>query len=127
MKRTTERRKSVRIPARLAMEVKLGARDTEQLVSVNVSANGVYFFSPVFIAPLTRVQITLVLPIAGKTDGGKSSKKNMDVSCEGVVVRTVPEVEQPGFNRYEIACYFTSVPDKGKEHLESYILNQIPL
>lgn len=120
MKKTTERRKAVRIPAKLAMEVKLGGKDSEQVVSLNVSANGVYFFSPVYIPPLTRLKITLVLPAKGSRESGSH------VACEGVVVRTDPEAEQPGIDRYEVACYFTSIPDKAKERLESYILKQIP-
>ena len=113
-----ERRRAVRAPAKLAMEVKLGGRDCGQLETINVSANGVYFSSPTFIAPLTRLEITLIIPDRAKED--------REVPCEGVVVRTEPETEDKRHDRYQIACYFTAIGESDRENLESYILAQLP-
>lgn len=113
-----ERRRAVRVPARLAMEVKLKGGGHARTESINVSANGVYFFSPRHIAPLTKLEITLIIP----TEEAASKKK---VSCEGVVVRTEPEQPREGLDRYEVACYFTSISAKAKDQLESYILKQL--
>ncbi len=112
-----ERRGAVRIPARLAMEIALDST-AERVESLNVSASGVYFTSPTFIEPLTRVQITLALP-----DGDPPGSTH-DVRCDGVVVRTVPEAPDPSVDRYEIACCFTMVSDR--ERLEAYILSHVP-
>jgi hypothetical protein len=119
-----ERRKSVRIPAKLAMEIKIGGKDTSPAESINVSANGVYFSSPTFLPVLTKLEVNLSLPASGERESGKTTRL---ISCEGVVVRTEPEQEQSGVSSYEIACYFTSINAKDKDVLESYILNQVPL
>jgi len=117
----TERRKAVRAPAKLAMEIKLGGTDYGQLRTINVSANGVYFSSPGFIAPLTRLEIVLLIP--DKLDG--SSAKKREVSCEGVVVRTEPGEPTKDVSAYDVACYFTSITEHDRAHLESYILTQL--
>jgi len=112
-----ERRSAARLPARLAMEITLGA-DRARAESLNVSANGVYFASKAFIPLLTRLRITLELP-----EGAGSSSR---VACDGVVVRTEPEVESASVAEYEVACYFTDMSDTDRDCLESYILRHVP-
>ena len=114
----TERRKSVRAPAKLAMEIKISG-EYARVESLNVSANGVYFTSGVHIPPLTRLEITLMLPASD------SSAALSEVTCEGVVVRTQPERPEKNRDHYEIACYFTAISEPDREHLESYILSQL--
>ena len=116
-----ERRGAVRIPAKLAMEIRIGDVDTARVESINVSANGVYFTSTRYIPELTKLDITLDLP----RSGAEPSARGDSVVCSGVVVRTEPEEEQPGVSEYEIACYFTSIDNSDKETLESYILKQV--
>lgn len=115
-----ERRGAVRIPAKLAMEIRISDVDTARVESINVSANGVYFTSPTFIPELTRLDITLDLP---KDDEKK--KRGDSVVCTGVVVRTDPPEQQAGVTEYQIACYFTGIDDADREVLESYILKQV--
>jgi len=115
-----DRRKAVRIPAKLAMEIRISDVDKTRVESINVSANGVYFTSDRYIPELTRLDITLDLPTFMEQKArGKS------VVCSGVVVRVEPPQEQPGVDEYEIACYFTSIDPDDKETLESYILKQV--
>ena len=114
-----DRRGAVRVPARLAMEIKIGAGDIARVETMNVSANGVYFVSDKHIPLLTKLRVTLVLP-----EGGESSRSH-DVSCEGVVVRVEPEEPTPSGEEYSVACYFTSILDQDQEHLETYILRQV--
>lgn len=110
-----ERRGAVRVPARLAMEIKVG-EDAAHVETVNVSASGVYFTSPTFIEPLTKLRIVLDIPGEGGRSGG--------LVCDGVVVRTEPEVEEAAVSEYQVACYFTDVADA--ERLEKYILSHVP-
>ena len=117
-----ERRRAVRAPAKLAMEIKLSGESYGRLETTNVSANGVYFSSPGFIAPLTRLEITLLLP----HDAGSGSKAMREVACEGVVVRTEPEIEDSEHDCYDVACYFTAITERDREDLEAYILAQLP-
>lgn len=115
-----ERRGAVRIPARLAMEIVVGG-DSTRVRSLNVSANGVYFSSPVFIEPLTRLRITLELP----TEEGDDGRTN-PVACDGVVVRTEPEAAEPGVTDYQVACYFTDIPAREGKMLEAYVFGHVP-
>ncbi len=103
------------------MEVKLGGKDFGRLETINVSANGVYFTSPSYIAPLTRLEIVLVLP---DTIGKRSGTKR-EVVCEGIVVRTEPEAPPHNHAHYDIACFFTAISETDRAHLESYILSQL--
>jgi hypothetical protein len=97
-----ERRGAVRIPAKLAMEIRISDGGSSKVESINVSANGVYFTSTAYIPVLTRLDITLDLP-----KSGQSPAHGQSVLCSGVVVRTDPDTESPDVSEYEIACYFT--------------------
>jgi len=110
-----ERRGAVRVPARLAMEIVVG-EDAAHVETVNVSASGVYFASPTFIEPLTKLRVVLDIPGAAGQPGG--------LVCEGVVVRTEPEASETGVTEYQVACYFTDVADAAR--LEKYILSHVP-
>jgi hypothetical protein len=112
-----ERRGAVRVPARLAMEIKVGG-DAAHVESLNVSANGVYFASKSHIPMLTKLRITLDL----SDEEGKSK----NVACDGVVVRSEPEDADPSISEYQVACYFTSIGDRDQELLEAYILKNVP-
>ncbi len=114
-----ERRGSVRVPARLAMEIRVASGDVARAETVNVSANGVYFLSTFYIAPLTKLRITLELAMDPDHGGPRES-----VSCDGVVVRTEPDLPDEAVSEYQVACYFTDVSNP--EKLETYILKHVP-
>jgi c-di-GMP-binding flagellar brake protein YcgR len=114
-----ERRRAVRAPAKLAMEIKLGGDRSANAETINVSANGVYFTTPDHIEPLTKLQITLALPARGDQDSDR------EVVCDGVVVRVEPEAPREDVKSYEVACYFTSISDGDREELEAYVLGQL--
>jgi hypothetical protein len=116
---STERRRAVRAPAKLAMQVKLEGIDLAHAETVNVSANGVYFSSKSHIPTLTRLRITLLLP----SDNPKSPDRK--VVCDGVVVRTEPDKPRSNQESYDIACYFTSISPRDQDLLEAYILRQL--
>jgi hypothetical protein len=69
---------------------------------------------------LTKLRITLDLP------GGKGKSRSRGVACDGVVVRTDPEFEDPSVDEYNVACYFTGVAERDREALEQYVLGHIP-
>jgi hypothetical protein len=114
-----ERRGAVRVPARLAMEIAV-AGDTAQVESLDVSANGVYFQTPLYIPVLTKLRITLDLP------GDDEASRSRSVACDGVVVRTQPEIEDDSIDEYNVACFFTSISDADQETLEHYVLGHMP-
>ncbi len=115
-----ERRKAQRVEARLSMEVSLetagvGGKEVETL---NVSTNGAYFVLDHFLEPLTKIEVTIVVP---------GEKTPHSVTCQGIVVRTEPEEPSPDVDSYNVACFFTHIPEKELEILEFYILQNIPI
>jgi c-di-GMP-binding flagellar brake protein YcgR len=117
--RRKERRATARVDARLSMRLK-GARadgDLTQIVteSQNISASGVYCLSPHYLAPLSKVNLAIVLP---RLPGGRGTKDI--ISCEGIVVRcdaSAPRNE----SHYEMACVFTDLDSRRRERIEEFV------
>ena len=111
-----ERRRERRVEARLQIELQLDPGAPSHASStLNISSNGVYFLSPRYIEPLTRLGLRLVLPEAGE------EVADAPVECTGVVVRCVPETSRSGAHHYEVACYFTDTSEDFKERLSRYV------
>jgi c-di-GMP-binding flagellar brake protein YcgR len=117
--RKKERRKSERVDARLSMRLK-GARadgDLTQIVteSQNISASGVYCLSPHYLAPLSKVDLAMVLP---RLPGGRGTKDI--INCEGIVVRC--EASTPHSDgQYQLACVFTDLDPRRRERIEEFV------
>ncbi len=117
--RKKERRATARVDARLSMRLK-GTRadgDLTQIVteSQNISASGVYCLSPHYLAPLSKVNLAIVLP---RLPGGRGTKDI--ISSEGIVVRceaSAPRSE----GQYELACVFTELDAKRRERIEEFV------
>jgi c-di-GMP-binding flagellar brake protein YcgR len=117
--RRKERRTSTRVDARLSMRLK-GARadgDLTQIVteSQNISASGVYCLSPHYLAPLSKVNLAIVLP---RLPGGRGTKDI--INCEGIVVRceaSTPRSE----SQYELACVFADLDSRRRERIEEFV------
>jgi hypothetical protein len=116
-KRGSEKREHPRVEARLAMQL---AEETlgEALVtteSLNISRGGVYCESSEYLAPLSKVALTVILPALVK--GGRTSM----LRSEGVVVRceSLPAVR--GRKRYQLACCFTSLDADGRAVLDQFV------
>src|SRR5204862_7745874 len=78
-----ERSKSPRIPAKLAMQIS-GRDDASVLTteSINLSSSGIQFGSRLFLSPLTKVALTLLLP-----PFGRRLRRERMLQCAGVLVR----------------------------------------
>src|SRR5512138_184750 len=104
-KPTRERRQSPRISAKLAMQV--AGSDDQSVVtteSINLSASGIQFGARLFLSPLTRVALTLLLP-----PFGRRLRRERMVQCQGVIVRCEERTGSRQKTRYELACYFTDL------------------
>ena len=114
----TERRKSPRIDARLALQVEKKLKGVSErpvtTESLNLSSGGLYCHVRNFVAPMTRVGLTLLLP-----SFGRQGKKTQVINCEGVVVRCAAQSAEPG--NYELACCFTDVRKEDRQLIEEYI------
>jgi len=116
-KRGSEKREHPRVEARLAMQL---AEETlgEALVtteSLNISRGGVYCESSEYLAPLSKVALTVILPAFVK--GGRTSM----LRTEGVVVRceSLPAVR--GRKRYQLACCFTGLDADARGLLDQFV------
>ncbi len=117
--RKRERRDMLRVDARLSMRVE-GVHDGSQAKIVtesqNVSASGIYCLSSHFLSPLSKVQLTIVLPrIPGTTRAQKLLK------CEGIVVRCDIVAGKRAEPRYQLACMFADLTTDQRERIEEYV------
>jgi c-di-GMP-binding flagellar brake protein YcgR len=117
--RKKERRESARVDARLSMRLK-GARadgDLMQIVteSQNISASGVYCLSPHYLAPLSKVNLAIVLP---RLPGGRGTKDI--ISCEGIVVRCESSTSRSE-GEHQLACVFTDLDSRRRERIEEFV------
>jgi c-di-GMP-binding flagellar brake protein YcgR len=113
--RRVERREDVRADAQLSMRLgALGSTGPEIVTETrNISASGLYCLSPHYLAPLSKVDLTLVLP-----DGGRSAAGRL-LQCEAVVVRC--QVATESRRRYELACSFLGLPETQRRLLAEYV------
>lgn len=124
MTRTTiqERRTAPRVGARLPLQ--LTESESRQVVtteSVDLSRNGIACRTADFVAPLSRVALTIILPPFGTL-----SRSPRSLRAEGVVVRCEPvpgpvpgtESQPP---EYEMACCFTALESDARNLLDAFV------
>ena len=117
--RKRERRRMLRVDARLSMRVE-GSHDGSQphivTESQNVSASGIYCLSSHFLPPLSKVLLTIVLPrIPGTT------RTRELVKCQGVVVRCESVSGRRAEPRYQLACMFSELDRELGERIEEFV------
>jgi hypothetical protein len=116
-KRGSDKRQHQRVEARLAMQL---AEETlgEALVtteSLNISRGGVYCESPEYLAPLSKVALTVILPAFGIGD------RTRMLRSEGVVVRCESLPPLRGRKRYQLACCFTGLDADARALLDEFV------
>ena len=117
-KRRDERRRRPRADARLSMRLE-GAADGQaaRIVteSQNISASGVYCMSSRYLAPLSKVALTIVLP---KVPGGRAAQEL--IKCEGIVVRCEP-MGRKSERSWELACMFSALDERRRSMLDEFV------
>jgi hypothetical protein len=116
-----ERRSTARADAHLSMRVEGPPADDEVLTHIvteseNISASGVYCLSPHYVAPLSKVALTIVLP----TVSGRGSAQRL-LKCEGVVVRCLATPTTAKERCYQMACSFLGLEDGERQLLDDYV------
>ena len=118
--RRPERRRMERADARLSMRLDAareeGGRSHLVTESQNISASGVYCRSPHYLAPLSKVDLTIVLP---KLPGGRGAKEL--IKCEGIVVRCEPATARRSERAFELACMFSGLDDRRRGMLDEFV------
>jgi PilZ domain-containing protein len=118
-RRGRERRGSERADARLSMRVEAGAAGAGRIVteSQNISASGVYCHVSHYLAPLSKVQLTIVLP---RTPGATALGQEL-VKCDAIVVRCDQRGGEKSETPYELACMFTTLHPDLRERIEQFV------
>lgn len=118
--RSQERRTTARADARLSMRVDAPPADdglthivTE---SENISTSGVYCMSPHYVAPLSKVALTIVLP----RTAGRARPQHL-LKCEGVVVRCMTTAAAAKERQYQMACSFMGLDDGERRLLDDFV------
>jgi len=117
--RGAERRRTTRADARLSMRLEGAAEESleGQIVteSQNISASGVYCMSSHYLAPLSKVALTIILP---RVPGGRATKEL--IKCEGIVVRCEQSARR-GERPFQLACMFSGLEDHVRQRIDAFV------
>jgi c-di-GMP-binding flagellar brake protein YcgR len=122
-----ERRQSRRVATALDVVLAgLGPDATPvEARALNLSAGGVYVETPGYVTPLTKVELTLVLPPFGQdaAGGGAESapkeRATASIRAEGFVVRCEPDGREP--ERYLVGIAFLHLSPADRSRIEAYV------
>jgi c-di-GMP-binding flagellar brake protein YcgR len=105
---------------RVANRITVESPDRKLLLeTVDLSAGGLSCRAPVFLAPMTKMAVSLVLP-----GNGGAEKADQVVRGEAVVVRTEPEKDAaPADGLYRIALFFSRMDESDRRKLQEYLRN----
>ena len=119
----SERRGARRVDASLSLRINdpgaEGAQLSASIETINVSSSGIYFRSVRHLEPMTKLALHLELPVLAEDNVDETTTEL--VACEGLVVRTDPEVEDKACEDYEIAVFFTHIDPNAVTVLERHI------
>jgi len=118
-----ERRKHKRASLELPLDMVDPAAKGQSIraKTVNLSAGGFYCQVPFHVPVLTRLKVSMTVPV--KDTQGKEEEHA--ITCEGTVVRTVPEKPSSGVKTYEIGCFFTDIDDYDRLVIEQYLAERV--
>jgi hypothetical protein len=115
-----ERRTSARADANLSMRVEGRPADGDltlvETESQNISSSGVYCTSPHYLAPLSKVALTIVLPNRTSTTG-----RNSLLKCSGIVVRCMPAGAPTRPSGYQLACSFIGLDARHQAAITEFV------
>ncbi|MGR3319780.1 MAG: PilZ domain-containing protein [Candidatus Anammoxibacter sp.] len=99
--------------------IKMGGAELDSVFTqtVNISEGGALCKVTCFVSPMTRMMITMVVPLHKKN----GSLKDEVFKCEAIVVYTIPGKEKEGIDHYEIGLLFASLKDKDRKKIQLYI------
>ncbi|KPJ53576.1 hypothetical protein AMJ39_04180 [candidate division TA06 bacterium DG_24] len=119
--RRAHRRAAVEVPVKMGgieEELAEGALMTQ---TCNISSGGAYCRVSTYVAPLTKLGVTMLIPI--RTRRGR--KKTEVIRCEAIVVRTEPEEPRPGQEEYRCALSFMNLRSTDRAKIDTYVEQQL--
>ncbi len=112
-----ERRKHPRLEKKLPIKLKqFPGKDFDiSTETKNISANGAYCTVNRPIELMTKLELTLLLPLPNV-----KVKKIKKIKCRGIVVRTEKNKENK-MHPYRVAIFFHDIDSQDKKTLHSYV------
>ena len=110
-----EKREHARYPRTFEMTgCENGEGIPARMVATNLSLGGLYCTSNVCFDEMTRIAVTLMLPL------GRASETE-PITAEAVVVRHRQVQSTTGDDRFELALFFTDLAEDARGRLERYL------
>lgn len=119
-RRGRERRGSERADAKLSMRLEAGAgAGSPHIVteSQNISSSGIYCLASHYLAPLSKVMLTIVLP---RVPGSEGAPQEL-LKCDSIVVRCDQRTADRSGTPYELACMFTGLAPDQRRRVEEFV------
>ena len=117
-----ERRIHKRIKKNIPLKIKVADFDSVSETK-NLSSSGLYCRIDKYIAPLTKVNMILLIPSSKQTLPAKEQCKKIE--CEGTVVRT-ELINDPGEgDSYNVAIFFSQIKKSDKSCIGKYVRKNI--
>lgn len=112
-----ERRRHPRVPARIPFHLVTEGKD-EPFDLMDLSESGVRIVAPRALAPMTRIQVRMILP-AGRV----ASERDMTMDLGGVVVwsHPLPGVKASAPGRHDVGVFFADLDDRQRNLLRAYV------
>ncbi|MEK6715497.1 MAG: PilZ domain-containing protein [Candidatus Omnitrophota bacterium] len=114
LNRQDERRSHPRVETTLPLRIKNPEFDIVTSTK-NISSVGAYCQVDRYLAPLTKLDIALVL---NQQNNSNNNTNSIKVRCRGVVVRT-----EQAIDKYNIAIFFNDIAEPEKEKINSFVKN----
>lgn len=118
MTKPEDKRRHPRVAQRL--RVRSESREPRlELETIDLSAGGLRCTAPVFLSPMTRMALSLVLP---PSPGGPDEEQV--VSGEAVVVRSEPPRASGPGQLYKVALFFSRMEEADRQRLQDFLKNR---
>jgi len=116
-----ERRKTKRIKKIIPLKIK---EDTFDFVSEtkNLSSSGLYCRLDKYLAPMSKVNMILLIPQLVQSSNKAGCKK---IECEGTVVRTELINDPVEGDYYNLAIFFSQIKKSDKNYIEKYVRKNV--
>jgi len=111
-----DKRRHPRVAQRI--RVRSSSREAVELETIDLSAGGLSCTAPAFLAPMTKLAISMVLPADRGADKPEAGQM---VKGEAVVVRTEPSSPVPGNGPYRVALFFSRMEDEDRDRLLDFL------
>ena len=103
---------------RVASQVRVRTNSSDApLETANLSAGGLFCTSRAWVAPMTRLALSLELP-------GSAGNGGAVVEGEAIVVRTEPAAPTPDPSTYRIALFFSRMDDDHRRTLQTFLTSR---